>query len=292
MVVSRRFPPIWPPLRPIAAMTREISESDTAALFARFLGAIGIEDSGTSVPVDCLTIWNAAWFTSEGRAVLLLRFSIGIVCHETRRAATSAYKKNRSARISQIGFPHEAGPLTEGLVQEHRTPGFSSPNVVSGWDAPGNRRIQFPHLLRNHTMGTVRLLPAVQLGCLMHGDPLMPCCIFLPPQTPSSTFADQLNQPKGIWTATFLCLRHGTVCVRHSGQVLPEFAPAGSNHHLWEIECVCGHENCGMRHTIYTGGVENPAQIKARILKLNPTVSCGSHKLAWKAEKVSLRRIL
>jgi len=83
MVVSRLFPPIWPPRLPIAAMTREISESDTLLLFARFLGATGLTDS-SSVPVLFRTIWNAAWFTSDGRAfVLLLRFSIGIVCHQT-----------------------------------------------------------------------------------------------------------------------------------------------------------------------------------------------------------------
>ena len=147
----------------------------------------------------------------------------------------------------------------------------------------------------NQIIGTVNLLPAVNLGCFVHGDPLRPCCIFLPPQTPSPTFADQLNQPMGIWTATFLCLSHGTVCVRHSGQVLPDIAPTGPEeckYPFWEIVCECGHGNCGTRHTIYTGGEENPSKITARILKLDPTIPCGEHNLIWTKERTILRRIL
>jgi len=63
MVTSRRFPPIFPPLRPIADMTRDISDEVTGR-------------SGASVPVERRTIWKAAWFTS-----LLNRFGMATVCH-------------------------------------------------------------------------------------------------------------------------------------------------------------------------------------------------------------------
>jgi len=148
---------------------------------------------------------------------------------------------------------------------------------------------------RNCAVWTVNLLPAVLPGCLVHGDPLMPCCIFLPLQNPLPTFVDQQNQPTGIWTATFLCLLHGTVCVCRSDQVHSEIAPADPdqrNYPFWEIVCECGHENCETRHTIYTGGMENPTEITTRILKMNPTIPCGSHNLVWQREKMVLKQIL
>jgi hypothetical protein len=57
------------------------------------------------------------------------------------------------------------------------------------------------------------------------------------------------------------------------------------------IECECGHENCGIRHTIYTGGMEDTEKIKARILKLNPAIPCDSHNLVWKTEKIFLEKL-
>ena len=68
MVIRRRFPPILPPLRPIADITRLIS----ALLVGRTLdvGAGAVERS---------TIRKAAWFTSDG--LLLIRFCILSVCH-------------------------------------------------------------------------------------------------------------------------------------------------------------------------------------------------------------------
>src|SRR5271165_4458885 len=71
MVSNLRLPPILPPLRPIAAMTRDISEVET----------LGGRTSRLSVPVERRTIWKAAWFTSSGRLDLLIRFGMGTVSH-------------------------------------------------------------------------------------------------------------------------------------------------------------------------------------------------------------------
>ena len=74
MVINRRLPPIRPPRRPMAAMTRDMSELVT-------LGArIGV----SSELVKRRTIWKAAWFTSLECAVLLKRFGIDSVCHEMK----------------------------------------------------------------------------------------------------------------------------------------------------------------------------------------------------------------
>lgn len=147
----------------------------------------------------------------------------------------------------------------------------------------------------NQIVGTVNLLPAVNLGCFVYGDPLDPCCIFLPHPNLAEKAEYQRNQPTENRTALFLCLRHGTVCVRDSYSVHLEPVPTGqdqSDYPFWEIECVCARENCGRRHSIYTGGKENPATIEARILKLNPAIPCGEHNLIWTAERIALRRIL
>jgi hypothetical protein len=68
MVVIRLLPPILPPLRPIAAMMRDMA-SDT----------FGGRASRSSVPVERRTIWKAAWFMSVG--CLLKRFGMVSVCH-------------------------------------------------------------------------------------------------------------------------------------------------------------------------------------------------------------------
>ena len=49
MVSRRRFPPIFPPFRPIADITRDMSEAETLVILVT-----------SSVPVDRWTIWNAA----------------------------------------------------------------------------------------------------------------------------------------------------------------------------------------------------------------------------------------
>lgn len=148
-------------------------------------------------------------------------------------------------------------------------------------------------------MGTLNLRYAVFPGCLVHGDFLNPCKIFLPHPVPLETFEDPLNLPTGIWPATFLCSRHGTTCVcnshdvRHEIDLLDQGQPTPN---FWEIECECAHENCGSRHTIYTGEMPDSARIRHNILKLKPTIPCGSpsdpHNLVWQWEKILPREIL
>jgi len=144
-------------------------------------------------------------------------------------------------------------------------------------------------------MGTPNLQYAVLPGCFVHGDPLDPCRIFLPRQNPSETFEYLQDQPMGSWRAMFLCLRHGTVCVRDSDSVQLEVSPMDQGQPsptFWEIECVCGHENCGTLRTIYAGGMEDSSEIKARILKMAPTIPCGSHNLVWRRDGIILKQIL
>ena|ERR1019366_8974626 len=80
MVTRLAFPPILPPLRPIADITREIS-----ALLA--LGGLFCGFSGSGSAVDRCTIWKAAWFTSEG--LVLIRFGMAPVCHVRRQSQNS-----------------------------------------------------------------------------------------------------------------------------------------------------------------------------------------------------------
>ena len=148
---------------------------------------------------------------------------------------------------------------------------------------------------RNHIMGTPNLAYGVLPGCLVHNDPLSPCCIFLPRRSPSETFEYLQNQPMENWSVTFLCLRHGTVCVRGSDDVHVEICPTDQDQPsptFWEIECACGQESCGKLHTIYSGGMPDCAKIVKQIVKLNPIVPCGSHNLVWQPEKIFPRQIL
>ena len=54
MVISRRFPPTWPPLRPIADM------------YAERLAGTGTGGSGAFSAVECSTTHLASWFGSRG----------------------------------------------------------------------------------------------------------------------------------------------------------------------------------------------------------------------------------
>ncbi len=149
-------------------------------------------------------------------------------------------------------------------------------------------------VVMNQAIGTVNFLPAVNPGCFVHGDPFDPCSIFLPHANSAANVDYQRNKPVATWTALFLCLRHGTVCVRDANSVHPEPFPTGrdqNDYPFWEIECVCGHENCGRRHTIYTGGTENPNEIWVKLLTWTPAIQCDSHPLIWKAERIALKRL-
>lgn len=78
MVSRLRLPPIFPPLRPISDMMREISER------------IGLVEGSISVSgsaVERSTMRCAAWFMSEG--LLLIRFGIPQVCHGPRQSQNS-----------------------------------------------------------------------------------------------------------------------------------------------------------------------------------------------------------
>lgn len=65
MVLRRRFPPIWPPRRPMAAMYSEIFAGDAAWI------PLGISGSGSGIwPVETAIVQAANWFGSRGRLPL------------------------------------------------------------------------------------------------------------------------------------------------------------------------------------------------------------------------------
>jgi hypothetical protein len=128
---------------------------------------------------------------------------------------------------------------------------------------------------------------AVWLDCFDRGEPDEKCNIFLPHQSPLGIFEDQQRQPTGEWPAVFLCLGHGQSCVRPADSIrldVEVLAPHQPMPPFWRIECECGHENCGKRHTIYTARMLDWPSIARRILKTNPSVPCDSHDLVWREE--------
>ncbi len=120
------------------------------------------------------------------------------------------------------------------------------------------------------------------------------CRAFLPRQSPLGDVAGSEYRPTGQWPATFLCIRHGHASVRQAKDVGPALEAQSSNlpiPSLWEIECVCGHENCGMEHIIYVYKQQDWESILRGISHWNPEVTCGSHRLIWKQNLMSGKEI-
>lgn len=110
------------------------------------------------------------------------------------------------------------------------------------------------------------------------------CYIPLPLQSPLGIYAGQQYQPMGEWPATFLCLPHGRASVYWPDSIHHEIEPMVPGQPvppLWQIECDCALENCGMRHTIYTARAPKWEIILRAIAIKNPIVSCGDHALVW-----------
>ena len=115
-------------------------------------------------------------------------------------------------------------------------------------------------------MATAVLDWAVCLGCSDAG-PEHECCILLPHQSPLGTVEDQRYQPTDEWPATFLCLRHGHMCVRSAESVrlqIETLAPTGRPL-LWRVVCRCGRESCERMHIIYIGKVPDWADSTCRL---------------------------
>lgn len=122
------------------------------------------------------------------------------------------------------------------------------------------------------------------LGCPHRSSEDAPCYIPLPRQSPLGKYEGLRYQSMGEWPLTFLCLRHGLSfsCWPYSIHLETDMRlPGQSVSPLWQIECECARENCGKLHTIYTGLMPNWYAIAQRILKIEPRVPCGDHKLIW-----------
>ncbi|PYV72896.1 MAG: hypothetical protein DMG96_24780 [Acidobacteria bacterium] len=90
-----------------------------------------------------------------------------------------------------------------------------------------------------------------------------------------------------MWNEVFLCLKHGLAFSCSAQDIGLEAYMQAQDEPIppfWKIEYECGRDNCGMPHTIWTGGISDFSKIVNRILRTNPIVSCGSHNVVWKKE--------
>lgn len=113
------------------------------------------------------------------------------------------------------------------------------------------------------------------------------CHIPLPHGSPLGKYASLHYQAGDGWPATFLCLRHGSACVRSPEDIRSDLemrTPGSPPSPVWLIGCVCVHPNCGRRHTIYATGATSWADVWRRVLKLSPRVPCGDHDLQWRKD--------
>src|SRR5208282_66535 len=137
----------------------------------------------------------------------------------------------------------------------------------------GDMILRHLRLERSGCMVPFREEPAVLLDCPV--DPQHPCRVFLPHQSPLEIPDNPLSQPTHIWNEVFLCLDHALAFARSARDIgLEEYISAQDEPipPFWKIEYECGRENCGMPHTIYTGGPSDFSKIVFRILETNPTV--------------------
>jgi hypothetical protein len=104
--------------------------------------------------------------------------------------------------------------------------------------------------------------------------------VVLPRQSPLRTYVGQQYRPSGIWPIDFLCFRYAQVSqvpvesIRLDVIVVP--GPVSGEAALWQIECECVHENCGMLHTIYTKYLadESAKNVERLLLEPVPLVAC------------------
>lgn len=128
----------------------------------------------------------------------------------------------------------------------------------------------------------------VMLPC-PQGAGTQPCYIPLPRQSPLGRYDGLDYQPTGEWPTIFLCLRHALAyeCSPASVHLETDMRlPNQSVSPLWKIDCECDHENCGRRHTIYTGHVSDWLSILLRIMDTNPKIPCGDHLLMWREDSI------
>ena len=119
----------------------------------------------------------------------------------------------------------------------------------------------------------------------------------LPRQSPLGTYVGQQYQPSGIWPINFLCFRYEQACeVGHDAihlETIVVQAPVSGEAALWQIECECAHENCGMHHAIYTKYLadEKPANVVGIVLNASPTIACTwTHPVVFLAEKMTAEK--
>lgn len=138
--------------------------------------------------------------------------------------------------------------------------------------------------MSNDPLGSFSQEFAVRLECPRRD---LYCNIPLPHQSPLGIYEGQRYRPTGEWPATFLCLRHGRSfeCFPDSVHLEAETrVPNQPVPPLWRIGCVCGHENCGRQHAIYTARMPSGLEIVRRILITNPNVPCDGHPFEWRED--------
>jgi hypothetical protein len=128
---------------------------------------------------------------------------------------------------------------------------------------------------------------------------LCPACtepILLPHRSLLGTCEGREYRPTGIWPIGFLCTQSLRVCECSGEEIRPEIAPVMDPHQgrgvLWQIDCECAHENCGVRSTVYTihSADADVTEIVGMLLYASSTSICaGGHPLHLEKEAVSAK---
>lgn len=121
--------------------------------------------------------------------------------------------------------------------------------------------------------------------------------MILPRQSPLGTYVDQQYQPSGIWPINFLCFRYGQVSQVpresiHLDTIVVQ-APVSGEAALWQIECECVHENCGMYHAIYTKYLadESAKNVERLLLDSTHLLACTQeHNAEFSAERTKAEK--
>lgn len=135
---------------------------------------------------------------------------------------------------------------------------------------------------------------AIILDCPLSNLSASPCQIPLPLQTRAGRCDDLQSLPIETWPAICLCLKHGRAFarwprnVRLADEILAPGQPVPS---LWKIECVCDHENCGRRHTIYASREKDQTGLAKAIEREDPKVTCDGHYLVWRPDLMKVTEI-
>jgi hypothetical protein len=123
--------------------------------------------------------------------------------------------------------------------------------------------------------------------------------VVLPRQSALGEYGgQQYHRRTDRWPLIFLCRERGKLCEcsTDSIQTNPVQKPIPPPHlaSLWEIECECAHNDCGLAYTIYAKYQqdETPGNMTNTLLQSKPILACdGGHPVKFQAEKIEVKRL-